>query len=75
MLGADERIGIDSALRAITIDAAWQCRSDGVTGSIEVGKYADLVLLEQDPLAVDPSSIADIGVSETRLAGTVRFSG
>ena len=74
VLNADERIGVEAALRAVTIDAAWQCRSDDVTGSIEVGKYADLVLLEDDPTAVDPTSIAGIAVSETRLAGKVQFS-
>ena len=74
VLNADERIGVEAALRAVTIDAAWQCRSDDVTGSIEVGKYADLVLLEDDPTAVAPTSIAGIAVSETRLAGTVQFS-
>ena len=74
VLNAAERIGVEEALRAVTLDAAWQCRSDDVTGSIEVGKYADLVLLEDDPTTVDPTSIAGIAVSETRLAGMVRFS-
>ncbi len=73
VLNVDERIGVEAALRAVTIDAAWQCRSDEVTGSIEVGKYADLVLLEDDPTAVAPTSIAGIAVSETRLAGKVQF--
>lgn len=74
VLNADERIPVEAALRAVTIDAAWQCRSDNVTGSIEVGKYADLVLLEDDPTTVDATSIARIAVSETRLAGKRRFS-
>ena len=73
VLNANERISVEAALRAVTIDAAWQCRADKITGSIEVGKYADLVLLEEDPTAVDPTSIQDIAVSETRLAGRVRF--
>ncbi len=74
VLSGDERIGVDAALRAVTIDAVWQCRADDITGSIEVGKYADLVLLEEDPTSVDPTSIAAIAVSETRLAGEVRFT-
>ena len=73
VLNGDERICVESALRAVTIDAAWQCQADEVTGSIEVGKYADFALLEQDPTTVDPGSIADISVSQTRLAGRVRF--
>lgn len=74
VLNAGERIGVEAALRAITIDAAWQCRADDVTGSIEVGKYADLVLLEEDPTTVDPTALSRIAVSQTRLAGEVRFN-
>ncbi len=44
-------------------------RRSEVTGSIEVGKYADLVVLEQDPTAVEPADIAAIPLSQTRLAG------
>ena len=57
----------------MTIDAAWQCRADNITGSLEPGKYADLVMLEQNPLEVDPTSIATIAVSQTFLAGSPRF--
>ncbi len=74
VLNADERISVLDALRAVTIDAAWQCNADALTGSIEVGKYADLVLLEDDPTAVDPTTISTIVVSETRLAGATRFT-
>ena len=73
VLSADECISVEAALRAVTIDAAWQCRADDVTGSIEVGKYADLVLLDENLFTVDPSSISSIVVSETRLAGKVRY--
>ncbi|CAN5903192.1 hypothetical protein BH23ACT10_BH23ACT10_12160 [soil metagenome] len=54
VLNADERIPVVAALRAVTLDAAWQCRADDITGSLEVGKYADLALLEDDPTSVDP---------------------
>ncbi|HET8929032.1 MAG TPA: amidohydrolase [Acidimicrobiales bacterium] len=74
VLNANERIGVEAALRAVTIDAAWQCRSEAETGSLEVGKFADLVLLEDDPTAVDPTTISQIAVSETRLAGEVRHT-
>lgn len=74
VLNDDERISVEAALRAVTIDAAWQCNADEITGSIEVGKFADLALLEDDPTAVDPTTISRITVSETRLAGAVRFT-
>jgi predicted amidohydrolase YtcJ len=72
VLGPDERIPVEAALRAVTADAAWQCRVDHLTGSLEPGKAADLVVLEEDPTAVDPSRIGDITVSETWLDGTPR---
>lgn len=74
VLAPDERIPVEAALRAVTIDAAWQCRADAVTGSLEVGKYADLVVLEEDPTAVEPDTISRIAVSQTRLAGAVRHT-
>ena len=73
VLNAAERITVDQALRAVTIDAAWQCRTDGIVGSLEPGKYADLVLLAQDPHAVQPEEIINIQVNETWLAGSRRF--
>lgn len=60
------------AIKAVTIDAAWQCQCDNIIGSLEVGKYADLVILEEDPTTVDPNTIKSIKVSETWLGGTRR---
>lgn len=74
VLNGDERIPVEAALRAVTIDAAWQCRADGITGSIEVGKYADFAILEEDPTRVDATAISRIPVSATLLAGELRYS-
>lgn len=71
LLGESERITADQALRAVTIDAAYLLRTDHVTGSIEVGKFADMTVLDSDPTAVDPMSIKDIPVRATVLSGTV----
>jgi predicted amidohydrolase YtcJ len=51
------------------IDAAWQLFSDDVIGSLEVGKYADMVVLSADPRTVPPEQIADLDVRATYLAG------
>ena len=64
-----ERVPVELALRGVTIDAAYQCRMDDICGSLEVGKYADLTILEEDPTKVNPMTIEAIGVSETWLAG------
>jgi hypothetical protein len=74
VLGPDERITPEEALRAVTIDAAWQLRDERVKGSIEVGKLADLVVLAESPLAVDPARIKDIQVLETIVGGRTVYS-
>jgi predicted amidohydrolase YtcJ len=72
VFSADERIPVEAALRAVTIDAAWQCRMDDIVGSLEPGKLADLTLLERDPTAVSPTEIRRIKVSETWVSGERR---
>jgi predicted amidohydrolase YtcJ len=69
VLGPEQRITVEQAIRAQTIDAAWQLFSEDVIGSVEVGKYADLVVLSADPRAVAPETIADLDVRATYLAG------
>lgn len=74
ILNVKQRVAVDEALRAVTIDAAWQTHSDNIIGSLEVGKYADLAILSGDPHTVEPESIADLKVLETRVAGETRYS-
>jgi len=50
----NEGMTVGQAIRAMTIDAAWQLRMEDKIGSLEVGKYADLVVLEKNPFDVDP---------------------
>ncbi|OJZ76260.1 amidohydrolase [Mycobacterium paraffinicum] len=69
VLAPEERLTVEQAIRAQTIDAAWQLFSDDVIGSLEVGKYADLVVLSADPRTVPPEQIADLEVRATFLAG------
>ena len=72
-LGPHLRTSVQRALQAMTINGAIACQLDDRIGSIEVGKEADLVELGQDPLAVDPGTIAQIPVLATWFKGT-RFS-
>jgi predicted amidohydrolase YtcJ len=69
VLAPEERLTVEQAIRAQTLDAAWQLFSDDVIGSLEVGKYADMVVLSADPRAVPPADIADLEVRATYLAG------
>ncbi len=69
VLGADERISVEEAVRAITLGAAYQLRMDDEIGSITPGKRADLVVLGEDPFAVAPEALRDVPVLGTVLGG------
>lgn len=68
VIGPDERIGPMQALRAVTIDAAWQIFREDKIGSIEVGKHADMIVLSADPLE-NPLEIRNIKVDKTIIDG------
>lgn len=63
------QLPVEAALKAITLDAAFQCGLDHRVGSLEPGKLADLVVLEKNPLETDPRRLSKIRVVETWLAG------
>lgn len=69
----NERLNVDQAIRAHTIDAAWQIRLEDEIGSLEAGKKADLVVLESDPYTSDPYSIHTIAVDLTVSNGRIVF--
>ena len=68
-LGPEHRITPFEALRAITADAAWQNFEEDRKGTLEAGKLADMVVLSDDPLAVEPMKIKDIQVLKTIKEG------
>jgi predicted amidohydrolase YtcJ len=69
VLGESERIGVDAALHAITLGAAYTLHMDHLVGSIEVGKYADFCVLADDPSAAAPQSLKDLKVLGTVIGG------
>ena len=71
VLGPHERISVDRALRAVTVDAAHQLRMDHEIGTIEAGKLADFVALAADPYDVDPMMLKDIEVHGTVVGGEI----
>ena len=75
VVGAGERISVDQALRAITVDAAFVLNRDDRLGSIEVGKHADFAVLDDDPYEVAPKNLKDIGIRGTVLAGEFHGAG
>ena len=65
VLGLTQRVDMTTALRAITLDAAYQRFEENIKGSISVGKNADLVILSDDPLNVEGDQIRSLRVLET----------
>ncbi len=69
VLGQGERISLADGLHAITLGAAHTLKMDHLIGSIEVGKYADFCVLEEDPSRCAPEALKDIGIAGTVLGG------
>jgi predicted amidohydrolase YtcJ len=74
VLGPDERVTPLQALKAITLDAAYMYQEEKTKGSLEVGKLADLVILDKNPLRVEPMAIKDIKVVETIKEGKTIYN-
>jgi len=72
VLGPEQRTSVMDALRAVTIDAAWQVFQEGNRGSLEPGKYADLVVLSGSPLD-DPMAMRDLQVERTVVGGATIY--
>ncbi|MFT4887374.1 MAG: putative amidohydrolase YtcJ [Pseudohongiellaceae bacterium] len=69
VLGPDQRASVEQALKAITLGAAYQYFEEAEKGSITLGKRADFVLLESNPLSSEPEQLQDIAIVETFARG------
>jgi len=69
VVDADEAVPVAAALAAYTIEAARVAGVGDEAGSVAVGKRADLVVLDADPLAVPPERLRDVRVVETLVGG------
>ncbi|MFX0012953.1 MAG: amidohydrolase [Candidatus Hermodarchaeota archaeon] len=65
----EQCINIEEALKTYTINAAYAAFEEYLKGSIEVGKYADLVILDKNPLDIPKEEIQDIKIIETIIKG------
>ncbi|MFN9538742.1 MAG: amidohydrolase family protein, partial [Planctomycetota bacterium] len=73
VVGPDERVSPYDALRAVTSTAAYQLKVEKSKGTLEAGKLADLVILDKNPLKVEPATIKKILVLETIKEGKTVF--
>ena len=67
----EEKLTASQALQAITINAATVLGMQNDTGSLRAGKYADFVVLEENPLEIDPKEISEIPILATAFEGKV----
>jgi predicted amidohydrolase YtcJ len=74
VLGEEQKISTYEALKAITINAAYQHFEDDIKGTIEVGKLADLVVLSTDPLSMPSESLLDLQIVSTFSHGREIFN-
>jgi predicted amidohydrolase YtcJ len=71
--GANQRVSIDEAMRIGTINGAYASYEEQMKGSITAGKFADFVMLEQDPHKVEPDRLKDIRIMRTVVGGKTVF--
>ncbi len=74
VLNRSERVGLDTMLRAYTINAAWSMHQEAVTGSLTAGKRADIVILSEDLFAIPPQRISTVQVEQTFIDGQRVYS-
>lgn len=67
--GPRQKVTVEEAIRVGTLHGAYASFEEGVKGSIEAGKYADLVVLGQDPFKVDPGALIRVPVERTMIGG------
>ena len=71
--GAEAGVSVDTALRASTINPALELGMENAIGSLEVGKRADLVVLDENLYEVDPDRISEVKVLYTMMDGELTW--
>ena len=68
-----QAVSVREAIRCYTLNSAYAAHEDHIKGSIEVGKLADLIILSDDILAIDPMDIHSLKVDLTMIDGVVEY--
>jgi predicted amidohydrolase YtcJ len=69
----EQRLTRVEALRSFTLDAAYAAHGETLTGSLEAGKLADLVMLSQDVMRIEPREILTTRVLLTVVGGRIVY--
>ena len=69
IIGPEHRISVAEALRAYTVGSAEILGMGRTLGSLEVGKAADFICMDRNPLSASPEQVRNIGVRRTYVAG------
>ncbi len=67
--GPSQKISVEEAIKVATINGAYASYEENIKGSLEIGKLADLVILGQNPMKIDPMKIIDIPIERTMVGG------
>lgn len=70
----EQRLSVEEALRIYTLGSATVCGEEHTKGTLEKGKYGDMVVLDEDPFSVAPHDISSIPVSMTVMGGRITFA-
>ena len=71
--GADEAITMEEAIRAYTALGAYLNFEEEKKGTLEVGKFADMILMSEDLLSIDPERIMEVDVEKTWIGGSLVY--
>ena len=71
ILGDGEQITVIDAIKALTINAAWQINMENKIGSLEKGKYADFIVLDKNPLITETNKLSTIKCLKTYINGNL----
>jgi predicted amidohydrolase YtcJ len=74
ILGADQRVPVYIALKSITAWAAYQAFEENIKGTLKAGKLADFVIIDKNPLKIDPMQLANLKVISTIKEGKTVYS-
>ncbi len=73
VLGSNQKIGVEDAIKAYTVGGAYTTHEENRKGKIVPGQFADLVVLDKNPIMIDPGEIASIQVLTTIVGGKIVF--